>query len=106
LQPFMASRDKFMNKKNHAEIEKHLQNLVNAAKTLEENHRLKTPGFRVSAEQINEHLAFTLSVFKTGDKKFAHRMLKASLGGCSSCHQQAARRTKALWPIADSELKG
>ena len=52
LQPYIASKKKFMEKRNEKEIDTQLSEFAGIAKRLDHSKRLNTPSFQISAEAL------------------------------------------------------
>src|ERR1039457_1074491 len=79
LEPFSVSDEKFTNKKNFEEIDLHLKKITWLAKQAAHDPQLQVPGYRISQEVLQGHVAETEKVFRAGNKQYARWMFNSTL---------------------------
>lgn len=88
LKPFIASESRFNDPENTPEISDALGNLVALSRQVNHEERISKTGFQVSATVLTQQLEDVETIFDTGNKDYALKSLKSTLGVCMSCHTQ------------------
>lgn len=88
LRPYMVSGEKFKAPENAQHIESELVFLNNTIKDAAHEPRLATPTYRISRQVLQNHVAETLQLFRSGNKDRARWSLNSTLSLCMACHSQ------------------
>lgn len=88
LKPYLVSEESFKDPKNAQKIDESLTKMVEISKKINHEGKIKSTGFSVPSQVLEQQLLETEQVFAKGNKSYALWMLKSTLGVCMSCHTQ------------------
>jgi len=101
LKSYLVSEEKFADPQNFSTIDSHLKELATLSKKAAHDPRLQLPGYRVSRQVLEEHIAETERVYRVGNKSYARWMLGSTLSICMSCHTQIPTVSRKLQDFED-----
>ncbi len=88
LKPYLVSEESFKDPKNAKKIDESLLKMAEISKKINHEGKIKSTGFRVPSQVLEQQLLETEQIFAKGNKSYALWMLKSTLGVCMSCHTQ------------------
>lgn len=88
LKPYMVSSEAFSDPKNDKKIQDSLKKMTSISQKIHHEGKIKSTGFMVPSQILEDQLGQTAEVFQAGNKPYALWMLKSTLGACMSCHTQ------------------
>jgi hypothetical protein len=96
LKTYFVSQEKFADPKNSKIISDSLKEFTNLAKQARHNPDLLKENYKFSSEVLEEHIAETARLFKSGNKSFARWQLASTVSVCMSCHTQIPTKNRTF----------
>lgn len=105
LRPYIINENEFIRPEHDEKIRRYLKKMASIAKKASHHQRLKTTGFKISHDILEEHIQESLKTFNSGSKLQANWMLKGTANICMSCHSQVPTQLKPFFRTPEKKTK-
>lgn len=88
IQPYLLSKDEYLNVKNETEIQNILNQFTQKTQELKNEKMAKNDDMKFRVRQLSETVSEAEQSFKNGFKDYSFWILKSSFNNCYACHTQ------------------